>query len=196
MSTFSERVATIGDIRDFMSSPLMHFDELRDEEKTGILAAVDTVIARALLDEPSPHHPNNFPLRRCHVDMWTDEFYIAGTIPAYVSASDVGRAYYGDMNVSRSLFDAIVNYILHEDVEMRLWIVAVPVDAYVEHVRETCGEKCAERLAAVTDAELEKVRTQKKISLREQMLFDRGIAGIYGKIYDDVWKGCMKKYEV
>jgi len=188
MSTITERMMTVGDVRDYMTSVKIHFDELSREMQALVMRLVDIGIARSLLGELDPNYPNNFPLCRGNTWKWQPEFYIAGLLPADADPDDNESYEHGELNISRTIFDSFLNYVLYSNVNSRLWIVAVPLNCYVEHVRKRHGDAIADKLRNLTDVEIEKKRKYTKAVQAEvrKMTMD-----VYYAIFNGVRRDCF-----
>lgn len=186
MSTMSERMLPIGEIRDYLTSVKIDYDELNEVDQNHILSLIDLEIARSYLNDNDPPHPDFFPLRRCKP--WEPEIYLAGIISADADPHDAASFRYGgeDMYLSRSLYDAVTHFIPHSVSGSQLYLVAVPVEIYIKHVRDICGDRIADILEDLSDAEKEHRRRSKQSAVAMTKYISWGISKVYYAIFDVV----------
>lgn len=143
MSTLSERMITVGEIQDMMRATRTDFDELNPTEQGIMLSHIDTAIANDFLDEEYKRDPRKFCLRLG--SMFSIDICICGILPedADMKSPNVFDVPSKDVSVRRDMFSAMLAFIIGAKPSSRLWYVVVPVDVYIEHVRERCGDGVA-----------------------------------------------------
>ena len=184
MSTLSERMITVGEIQDMMRATRADFDELNPTEQGIMLSHIDTAIANDFLDEKY-NDPRKFCLRRG--SMFSIDIYICGILPddADMKSPTVHDVPSRDVSVTRDMFSSMLPFIIGAKASSRLWCVVVPVDVYIEHVRERCGDGVA--------GALQKMLFWEVSDKRGQIDTIRNIKLISGAIFESVRRDIFER---